>query len=100
MNEHKVGDSIYLGHAMFLKTRGQALGESLPKVGEIVKTKYGPQISGIVTGVKMGGLFIKIIEIDDSKKGHYSEWPEYKRIVENQYLTDGEKAERIIEEIL
>lgn len=103
LSEYKVGEGTYMDYSMFLMTPEQArAGNRMPTAneGDIVKTKYGPQLTCRITAKRLHGYSVEILAIDDTKEGHYSSWPEYKAIVEDESLTDEQKTDKIIEEIL
>ena len=97
MNDHKIGDHIYLDATMFLKNTKMTSCHTQVSEGDIVKTKYGPQYICKVTAVRLKGLSVKIIDIDDSKKGHYSEWPECLEVLNDDSLTNEQKHQKLLE---
>ena len=94
----KVGDHRYFDASYFLSNKNNPNGSITGnKEGMIVYTKYGPQLRCLVTGVKFNGLQVKILNIDHSKKGHYSEWREFKQILKRQDISDIEKQNLLLD---
>lgn len=95
----KIGDNIYLPACDFLFNKKNPTGPHYNwDVGDIVKTKYGPQLTCVITAKRLHGLSVEIISIDSTKEGHYTTWDNYKEII-NSNLSPEEKVNQMLEEI-